>query len=73
MSRYLIERLSPEMPTPPDELHVRFTLELPSLDECHHAIDFALDYIQQGPAPPPSAITSLLNLIRNFLPPPKPQ
>lgn len=72
MSRYLIEKLSPETPTPADELHVRFTVELPDLDDCHAGIDFAIDWIQRHPNAPPNTLSSIARLIRNFLPAPNP-
>lgn len=72
MSRYLIERLAPNQETKPDELHVRFTVDLPTIDDCHHAVDFGLDWIHANPTSPPTAVASLLQLIHNFLPAPKP-
>ena len=72
MSRYLIERLAPQQEAPNDQLRVRFTVDLPDLHDCHHAINFAMDWIKQHPTSPPTAFASLLQLIRNFLPPPPP-
>ncbi len=72
MSRYLIQKLHPSESPPPDELRVRFTVNLPDFDHCHHAIDFAMEHIKQHPASPTGAFSSLLSLIRNFLPPAEP-
>lgn len=72
MSRYLIQRLTPEEEAPPDEHRVRFTLDLRALDEIHLLLTFAQDWIQQRPDPPSNTLSSFLKLINNFLPPPKP-
>lgn len=72
MSRYLIQRLQPDEETPPDEHHVRFTLDLSALGDIHLLLTFAQDWIQQRPGPPPTTLSSFLNLIRNFLPAPPP-
>lgn len=71
MSRYLIEKLPDDKAPPADELRVRFTVDLPDLEHLRPAVNFALDWIQRHPDPPPTALSSAVNLIRNFLPPPK--
>lgn len=72
MSRYLIQRIPYEAPRQPDELLISFTLDLPGLEEHKPKIEFLLDWIQNHPDPLPSPLSSLINLVRNFLPAPKP-